>query len=78
MSLRILIDNALAHTSKGTVIKVGTHIRNGAASVVVTDDGPGIERSSHRRVFERFHTGDEVMRSRRGITEFELRLPAAS
>jgi signal transduction histidine kinase len=103
--MRILIDNVLTHTPEGTAIKVGTVTAeegapNDSASVVVTDDGPGIEARARERVFERFYTGDEVsgsglglaiarelavrmqgsleLRSRRGRTEFELRLPAAS
>jgi signal transduction histidine kinase len=96
--MRILIDNALIHTPKGTAIAVGTQSGNGSVSLVVTDDGPGIDARSRDRVFERFYTGDEVsgsglglaiaqelagrmdgslsLRSRRGRTEFELRLPA--
>jgi signal transduction histidine kinase len=95
--MRILIDNALTHTPKGTAIKVGAALSNGTARLVVADDGPGIEHRSRDRVFERFYTGDEVsgsglglaiarelavrmdgtldLRSRRGRTEFELRLP---
>ncbi|MCD6016396.1 MAG: integral rane sensor signal transduction histidine kinase [Solirubrobacterales bacterium] len=98
--MRILIDNALTHTPEGTTIKVGAHIDNGSASLVVADDGPGIELRARERVFERFYTGDEVggsglglaiarelalrmdgtleLRSRRGRTEFELRLPAGA
>jgi signal transduction histidine kinase len=96
--LRILIDNALTHTPKGTAISVQAQSRDGSATLVVTDDGPGIESHSRSRVFERFYTGDDVsgsglglaiarelalrmggsveLRSRRGRTEFELRLPA--
>ena len=103
--LRILIDNVLTHTPEGTAIKVGTvtvteGAPNDSASVVVADDGPGIEARARERVFERFYTGDDVsgsglglaiarelalrmqgsleLRSRRGRTEFELRLPAAT
>lgn len=98
--MRILIDNALTHTPEGTAISVGAQIENGSASLVVSDDGPGIDPRTRERVFERFHTGDEVsgsglglaiarelslrmggtltVRSRRGHTDFELRLPAAS
>jgi two-component system, OmpR family, sensor kinase len=98
--IRILIDNALTHTPEGTAISIRPQLQDGAASIVVRDDGPGIGPSSRERVFERFYTGDEVggsglglaiarelalrmdgsiaLRSRRGRTEFELRLPAAA
>ena len=97
--LRILIDNALTHTPKGTAISVQAQSRDGSATLVVTDNGPGIDARSRGRVFERFFTGDDVggsglglaiarelavrmdgsleLSSRRGRTEFELRLPAA-
>jgi two-component system, OmpR family, sensor kinase len=88
--MRILIDNALTHTPEGTAISVGAREQNGSATLVVTDDGPGIEPRSRDRVFERFYTGLAIarelalrmngsleLRSRRGRTAFELTLPAA-
>ncbi|HSI80302.1 MAG TPA: HAMP domain-containing sensor histidine kinase [Solirubrobacterales bacterium] len=97
--IRILIDNALTHTPEGTAISITPRLDDGAATIIVRDDGPGIDRRSRDRVFERFYTGDEVagsglglaiarelavrmgggisLESRRGRTEFELRLPAA-
>jgi signal transduction histidine kinase len=97
--MRILIDNALSHTPKGTAISVRTESREGSAGLIVADDGPGIDSHARERVFERFYTGDDVsgsglglaiarelamrmggtmeLRSRRGKTEFELRLPPA-
>ena len=96
--MRILIDNALTHTPEGTTITVRPSSSNGSATLIVPDDGPGIERRAREQVFERFFTGDEVggsglglaiarelarrmdgtleLRSRRGRTEFALRLPA--
>ncbi len=96
--MRILVDNALTHTPEGTQISVTPQLQNGAASLVVRDNGPGIEARARDRVFERFYTGDDIggsglglaiarelavrmrgsieLRSRRGRTEFELRLPA--
>ncbi len=67
--MRILIDNALTHTPEGTAIKVGiqTASDNGSASLVVTDDGPGIDPRARERVFERFYTGDEVSGSGLGL-----------
>jgi signal transduction histidine kinase len=96
--MRILIDNALTHTPAGTSIAVSAQTTNGGASLVVADDGPGVEPQARGRVFERFYTADKVsgsglglaiarelalrmsgqldLSSRRGRTEFTLRLPA--
>ena len=98
--VRILIDNALAHTPEGTSIKVTASLQQGEPTLTVADDGPGIDAQKRDRVFERFYTGDEVsgsglglaiarelarlmggdvdLTSRRGHTEFTLRLPAAN
>jgi signal transduction histidine kinase len=95
--MRILIDNALTHTPEGTSISMSAQRQDGAASLVVSDDGPGIDPQALTRVFERFYTGDRVsgsglglaiarelalrmdgeleLASRRGSTEFTLRLP---
>jgi signal transduction histidine kinase len=77
--MRILIDNALIHTPEGTAIKVGiqTATDNGSASLLVTDDGPGIDPRARERVFERFYTGDEVSGSGLGLAiarELALRM----
>ena len=65
--IRILIDNALTHTPEGTAISITPRLNAGVASVVVRDDGPGIDRRSRERVCERFYTGDEVGGSGLGL-----------
>jgi two-component system, OmpR family, sensor kinase len=55
--LRILLDNALTHTPEGTPITVTVLSQNGLAEVVVSDEGPGIDRRLQAQIFERFHTG---------------------
>ncbi len=97
--MRILLDNALTHTPEGTSITITAQRQDGTASVVVMDDGPGVDPHERARVFDRFYTGDRVsgsglglaiaqeltrrmagelaLSSRRGQTEFTLRLPAA-
>ena len=77
--MRILIDNALIHTPEGTAITVGTQTAtdNGSASLLVTDDGLGIEPGARERVFDRFYTGDEVSGSGLGLAiarELALRM----
>jgi two-component system, OmpR family, sensor kinase len=98
--IRILVDNALTHTPEGTSITIRAQRRDGAASLVVADNGPGISPHDRNRVFDRFYTGDRVsgsglglaiarelamrmngelaVESRRGRTQFELRLPQAA
>jgi two-component system, OmpR family, sensor kinase len=65
--IRILLDNALTHTPAGTAISVTTRRGDGTAGLVVADTGPGIDRRSSGRVFERFYTGDSVSGSGLGL-----------
>jgi two-component system, OmpR family, sensor kinase len=65
--IRILLDNALTHTPEGTSISITTLRRDGAASLVVADDGPGIGPHDRNRVFDRFYTGDRVSGSGLGL-----------
>jgi two-component system OmpR family sensor kinase len=65
--LRILIDNALTHTPEGTSISIKAQRQQGAASLTVRDDGPGIDPHARARVFERFYTGDSVSGSGLGL-----------
>jgi two-component system, OmpR family, sensor kinase len=75
--MRILIDNALTHTPAGTSIAVSAQTTNGSASLVVADDGPGVEPQARGRVFERFYTADKVSGSGLGLAiarELALRM----
>jgi signal transduction histidine kinase len=65
--IRILLDNALTHTPEGTSISITAERRDGAASLVVADDGPGIGPHDRNRVFDRFYTGDRVSGSGLGL-----------
>ena len=65
--IRILLDNALTHTPEGTSISITAHRRDGAASLVVADNGPGIAPQDRTRVFDRFYTGDRVSGSGLGL-----------
>jgi two-component system, OmpR family, sensor kinase len=65
--IRILIDNALTHTPKGTAISVTTMQGDGTAGLVISDTGPGIDPRSRARVFDRFYTGDSVSGSGLGL-----------
>jgi two-component system OmpR family sensor kinase len=65
--IRILVDNALRHTPQGTSISIEAQRRDGAAQLVVRDDGPGIDPHALARVFDRFYTGDRVSGSGLGL-----------
>jgi signal transduction histidine kinase len=58
--MRILLDNALTHTPEGTSISITAQRQDGTASLVVKDDGPGVDPHELGRVFDRFYTGDRV------------------
>ena len=66
--IRILIDNALTHTPKKTRITVTSKLQQGEPTLIVADNGPGIDREAAARVFERFVTGDEVSGSGLGLS----------
>jgi len=65
--MRILLDNALAHTPEGTSVTVTAERENGAARFAVADTGPGVEEDSAERLFERFHTADAARGSGLGL-----------
>lgn len=65
--LRILVDNAIAHTPRGTAIVVSASHTDGEARLAVRDFGPGIERSSRERIFEPFYTSAEGQGSGLGL-----------
>jgi len=68
--LRILISNALTHTSEGTSIVVEAGPADDGeetAGLTVTDDGPGIDRENAPLVFDRFHTGNTARGSGLGL-----------
>jgi signal transduction histidine kinase len=65
--MRILIDNALAHTPAGTDIEVSAERSNGAVRLAVSDRGMGIKRASMPRIFEPFYTSDDAQGSGLGL-----------
>ena len=65
--VRILIDNALVHTSPGTRILVTARRSNGRVRLGVRDDGEGIDPQVLGRIFEPFYTADDAQGSGLGL-----------
>jgi len=65
--VRILVDNALTHTARGTRIVLSADRENGHVQLAVRDDGEGIERDAMLRVFEPFYTADDAQGSGLGL-----------
>ncbi len=55
--LRVLVDNAVRYTPPGSTVTLRTEAKPWGASVIVSDDGPGIPPEVLERVFERFFRG---------------------
>ncbi|HEY9288621.1 MAG TPA: HAMP domain-containing sensor histidine kinase, partial [Candidatus Dormibacteraeota bacterium] len=56
--LWILIDNAFKHTGDGGHVQVEMKPGDRWATLVVSDDGPGIPQQDLERIFERFYQSD--------------------
>jgi two-component system heavy metal sensor histidine kinase CusS len=65
MVLDQLLDNAVRYTPAGTRIRVSAMLADGAAQVVVEDNGPGVPAAKLPHLFEPFYRADEA-RGRNG------------
>jgi signal transduction histidine kinase len=65
--VRILLDNALAHTPPGTPVEVAVRRADGRAEISVADDGPGIKDEDRSELFERFYRGESTKASGSGL-----------
>jgi signal transduction histidine kinase len=57
--LRALVDNAVKFSPRGSSVRVANHAEASWATIVVSDNGPGIAAAELPHVFERFHRGSE-------------------
>jgi signal transduction histidine kinase len=65
--MRILVDNALAHTAPGTRIVVTARRDADVVRLAVRDDGDGIDPQAVSRIFEPFYTADDAQGSGLGL-----------
>ena len=65
--VRILLDNAIAHTPSGTRIVVTARRETGMVRIAVRDDGDGIDPQALSRIFEPFYTADDAQGSGLGL-----------
>jgi signal transduction histidine kinase len=64
---RILVENALLHTPKGTPVRVRASTRNESAVLEVEDEGGGIAAEQQEQLFERFYRLDGTRASGSGL-----------
>lgn len=64
-----LIGNANKYSPAGSSITVGATPRDGQVRVFVRDEGPGVARREHEKIFEKFYTGDTAGPSGSSRTE---------
>jgi signal transduction histidine kinase len=64
---RILLENAIRHTPVGTKVQVTVGQRDGEATLVVCDDGPGVPDRDQEHLFERFYRADGGKASGSGL-----------
>jgi signal transduction histidine kinase len=57
--VRALVDNAVKFSPQGSSVRVSAHAEASWATIVVSDNGPGIPAAELPHVFERFHRGSE-------------------
>ena len=72
-----LLGNAATHTPPGTTVTTSLSVNGAAATVTVTDDGPGIPADLLPDVFERFARGDTSRSRQAGSTGLGLSIVAA-
>lgn len=63
-----LLDNAIKHSPEYGRVRAGLDFEESRALLWIEDDGPGIPREEHARIFERFYRiGSELRRETQGV-----------
>jgi signal transduction histidine kinase len=64
---RIFVENAIAHTPPGTVVRLSASADVQRAQLSVVDDGPGIAPEAQQHVFDRFYRLEGTRASGSGL-----------
>jgi len=72
-----LLENARVHTPGGTVTHVRVYTEGDDVVLVVADEGPGVDRDTAARAFERFFRGDPARSRSTGGAGLGLSIVAA-
>ncbi|MBX2999383.1 MAG: GAF domain-containing protein [Caldilineaceae bacterium] len=67
VTLENLIQNALDHAGDLSQIEVSVTIQDSTVLISVADDGDGIAETEKDRIFDPFHSGDDMGKKRRGF-----------
>lgn len=73
-----LVHNAIRYSPAGSLIQVACRDEHGKATLAVTDQGPGISKEHHERVFDRFYRIDQARSRAEGGTGLGLALAKLS
>ena len=66
-ALANLVDNAIKYSAEGKALRVEASLAGGELALSVADEGIGIPRAEHERIFEKFYrVGHSETQGRRG------------
>ena len=55
--LKLLLDNAIKYSPSGSPVSVSAVLEDGAITVTVADEGPGVAEDEQLRIFEKHYRG---------------------
>jgi two-component system, OmpR family, phosphate regulon sensor histidine kinase PhoR len=67
-----LIDNAIKYSSEGNLVSISANQSNDNMVISITDQGIGIPKEHHDRIFERFYRVDKARSRKLGGTGLGL------
>lgn len=59
-ALTVLLDNAIKYSPEGSTVSLTSKKRRSMVAISVKDEGPGINKSDQKKIFDRFYRSDEA------------------